>query len=114
MVDIQGVPSGEVDGSGIKLHLTDPQAGQMYSIIIYYLYIYIYLNIYLICMIVVLHTYIHIYIYIYLPIHSNVIHICYVGRAFDCISTHQFVELKFEIRHLNLLTSLACFYAFSI
>ena len=33
MVDIQGVPSGEVDGSGIKLHLTDPQAGQMYSII---------------------------------------------------------------------------------
>ena len=40
MVDIQGVPSGEVDGSGIKLHLTDPQAGQMYIIyIIVILYI---------------------------------------------------------------------------
>ncbi len=43
MVDIQGVPSGEVDGSGIKLHLTDPQAGQMYIIyiivILYIIYI---------------------------------------------------------------------------
>ena len=70
MVDIQGVPSGEVDGSGIKLHLTDPQAGQMYSI----LYIYVFIHI----------SYMHdsgiTYIYcIYLPIHSNVIHICYVG-----------------------------------
>lgn len=105
VVDIQGVPSGEVDGSGIKLHLTDPQAGQMYGLI--YIYIYI--------------SYIHnsgityyILILIYLPIHSNIIHICYAGRSFDCISAHQFVELKFVIRHLNPLTSLACFYAFSI
>ena len=44
MVDIQGVPSGEVDGSGIKLHLTDPQAGHMYIIyiivILYIIYTY--------------------------------------------------------------------------
>ena len=41
VVDIQGVPSGEVEGSGIKLHLTDPQAGQMHYIYIYIKLIYI-------------------------------------------------------------------------
>ena len=55
MVDIQGVPSGEVDGSGIKLHLTDPQAGQMYCTI-YIIYTY------LIYIIVVLHRYTDLYI----------------------------------------------------
>lgn len=60
VVDIQGVPSGEVDGSGIKLHLTDPQAGQMYCLI--YIYIYTYL-IYIIVVLHIIYWYLYIYLY---------------------------------------------------